>query len=145
MDWLYLISRWLHITAAVAGLGGIFFLVLVLVPALRQVPEAGPVADAARHRFKRVAHTAIGLLLLTGIYNYLVVAAPKIQAAGIGKSYHPVIGAKILLALVFFTISLLLLKPVPAMHAQRARWLGVNAVLGLIILLLGAYLRRLWP
>src|SRR5262245_22371772 len=99
MPWVNLISRWLHVTAAVVGLGGIFFLLLVMLPALRGVPDPGPVAEAVRKQFKVIAHTAIGLLLLTGFYNYLIVAAPKVEAAGIGKQYHPVIGTKILLAL----------------------------------------------
>jgi hypothetical protein len=61
------------------------------------------------------------------------------------SSYHSIMGAKILLSLALFGIAMALLAPVPSMHAQRKTWLSVNVVLGLLILLLGAYLRRIWP
>ncbi len=144
MDTLHLLTRWLHITAAVAGLGGIFFLVLVMLPALRDAPEAAAIADAVRRRYKRVAHAAIGLLLLTGFYNYLAVTSPKAAAEPFRGTYHMVIGIKILLSLALFTLAILLLVPVRAIHERRRQWLAVNAVLGLVILALAAYLRKLW-
>jgi apolipoprotein N-acyltransferase len=60
-------------------------------------------------------------------------------------SYHPVMGVKILVSLALFAVALLLLAPNSPLHEKRKTWLSVNVVLGLAILLLGAYLRRLWP
>jgi hypothetical protein len=120
------------------------FMLLALVPSLRGSPEAGRIADDATHRFKRIAHLAIGLLLLTGFYNYLWVAGPRLKTAAFAQTYHGVMGAKILLSLVLFTISILLLAPVQSMQAQRAKWLSAGAALGVVIIGLAAYLRGLW-
>jgi putative copper export protein len=144
MVWLNVITRWLHLLAAVAGVGGILFMLLALTPGLREAGAAPEVADAVRRRFKPVAHASIGLLLLTGFYNYLWVAAPKLHGTSFAGSYHMVMGIKILLSLVLFTIAILLLAPMPAMQAKRSQWLATNAILGLVILALAAYLRRLW-
>lgn len=146
MDPLFLLNvamRWLHIAAAVAGLGGAMMMRLVVVPALDRTPEGAAVLDTMRPGFKRLMHSAIGVLLLTGIYNYVVVAVPRVRESGLA-GYHGVMGVKILLSLALFGIALGLLAPIPAMHARRKAWLTANVVLGLCILLLGAYLRRLW-
>ncbi|MBI3911539.1 MAG: hypothetical protein HY320_11485 [Armatimonadetes bacterium] len=143
---LAIVSRWLHVAAAVVAVGGTAFVYFVLVPAeTSEVPAA--FLDRVRQRFRRVIHIAIGLLLLTGLYNYLVVAIPAVQnwePAARRALYHALIGSKITLALALFLIAILLLKPLPAMQSHRKMWLGVNLVLGALILLLGALLRRLW-
>jgi uncharacterized membrane protein len=148
--WLNLVMRWLHVTAAVAGVGGTLMMRFVILPALSTLPNGGEILDRIRPLFKKLIHSAMGILLLTGFYNYLAVAAPKVKALkeqGIETlaAYHPVMGVKIILSLVLFTIAIMLLMPVPAMHEKRKTWLTVNAVLGLTILLLAAFLRRLWP
>ena len=142
-------TRWLHVASAVVGIGGTVMMRFVVLPALERLPNGGDVLQAIRPAFKRVIHSAIGLLLLTGFYNYLAVAIPAVRAAREAgnealQRYHMVMGTKILLSLALFVIAILLLKPVPSFHENRKSWLSVNVVLGLLILLLGAYLRRLW-
>jgi putative copper export protein len=141
--WVNVVSRWLHVTAAVVGVGGIFFLLVAVLPALRSGDHAAA-ADAIRQRYKPWAHGAIGLLLLTGFYNYLWVAVPKLRAETFRGAYHGAMGVKIILAFAIFAIAILLLKPVPSFHENRRMWLTVNALLALVVLLIGAYLRRLW-
>ena len=58
--------------------------------------------------------------------------------------YHALMGTKILLAVVFFVISALLFTPIPTFRRNRRMWLTVDVVVGLLVLLLGAYIRRLW-
>src|SRR5947209_6311706 len=133
--------RWLHVAAAVVGVGGTVMLRLVLLPALDRLPNGAEVLGAIRRPFKGLIHGAIGLLLLTGFYNYLVVAMPKVHALkdaalerGIPNpmaAYNGVMGVKIILSLVLFGIAFALLKPIPAMHENRKSWLSVNVVLGL--------------
>lgn len=147
--WLNLVMRWLHVAAAVAAVGGTLMMRFVILPALATLPNGGEVIDRIRPLFKKLIHSAMGILLLTGFYNYLVVAIPKVRALkeqGVTTmaAYHPVMGAKILLSLVLFAIAIMLLMPVPSMHEKRKTWLTVNAVLGLLILFLAAFLRRLW-
>lgn len=145
-----ILFRWLHVTAAVAGIGGTLLMRFVILPVLAQLPNGGEVLDKIRAPFKTLIHSALGTLILTGLYNYVVVAIPnvrRLKEAGVEQMarYHMVMGTKILLALGLFVIAILLLKPVPSFHENRKTWLSVNVVLGLVILLLSAYLRRLWP
>ena len=75
----------------------------------------------------------------------MVVAIPRVAAAGEKmKAYHPVMGVKIILSFVLFGVAMALLSQAPAFHQRRNTWLTVNSVLGLVILLLAAFLRRLW-
>jgi uncharacterized membrane protein len=60
---------WLHLLAAIAWIGGMVFLSLVLVPILKREPFAaqrGTLIRAAALRFRLVAWSAIGVLLMTG-------------------------------------------------------------------------------
>ena len=146
------VMRWLHVVGAVVAVGATVLMRFGVLPALATLPNGEEILDAIRKPYKRLIHSAIGILLLTGLYNYIVVAIPKVRAlreipqyAGSISSYHSIMGAKILLSLALFGIAMALLAPVPSMHAQRKTWLSVNVVLGLLILLLAAYLRRIWP
>ena len=60
---------WLHLLAAVAWIGGMAFLSLVLVPILKREPLAsqrGALIRAAALQFRLVVWVAIGVLLTTG-------------------------------------------------------------------------------
>jgi putative copper export protein len=74
MHTLYLLSVTLHIVAAMAWVGGMLFLVLVVVPMLRK-PALRERALELMHvlgvRFRLVGWIAIGTLVLTGIFNVL--------------------------------------------------------------------------
>ncbi len=71
MHTLYIISVWLHILAACVWVGGMLFLVLVVVPWLR----GGGRTDAATflretgERFRNVGWTCFAVVLLTGTFN----------------------------------------------------------------------------
>lgn len=68
---LYLVSVWIHILAAMVWIGGMSFLVLVVVPWLRR----GGRTDAAvflretGERFRNVGWSCFLLLLTTGTFN----------------------------------------------------------------------------
>lgn len=74
MHTLYLVSVWLHVIAAMTWVGGMLFLVLVLVPPLRK-PEMRERAPQLFHlvgvRFRAVGWVAIGTLVTTGIFNVM--------------------------------------------------------------------------
>jgi len=74
MHTLYLVSVWLHIIAAMTWIGGMLFLVTVIVPMLRQ-PSMRDRAMELFHllgvRFRRVGWIAISLLIVTGVFNLL--------------------------------------------------------------------------
>jgi uncharacterized membrane protein len=72
MRTLYLASVWLHIIAAMAWVGGMLFLVLVLVPLLRTPamrPKAAELFHAIGTRFRLIGWVALGTLVVTGVFN----------------------------------------------------------------------------
>lgn len=68
---LYLLSVWLHILAATVWVGGLFFLMLVVVPWLRSGASADPgrLLRETAGRFRAVAWTCFGIVLATGTFN----------------------------------------------------------------------------
>lgn len=76
----YVASVYLHILAAATWVGGIIFLVLVIVPSLRRLDPAtaAPVLRATVFRFRAVGWAAFAVLFATGLYN--------LHARGIGWS-----------------------------------------------------------
>jgi uncharacterized membrane protein len=146
--WFNVITRWLHVTCAVVGIGAFVFWRLVLMPALAAQEPGARQALAARlaPRLKTLVHSALGLLLLTGFYNYSV-AIPKVRTLAYRSLYHPIIGTKILLALVLFGIATALLSSRSGsgnIGEERSGGLTLILVLAIIILFLSAILRRLW-
>ena len=71
MRTLYLISVWLHILAATIWIGGIFFIVLVVVPWLRKGGRAGAgtFLRETGARFRSVGWACFAVLAVTGTFN----------------------------------------------------------------------------
>lgn len=69
---LYDLSVWIHILAAATWIGGMAFLVFVIVPLLR-MPEYRERAAALVHRsglkFRAVGWICLGTLIITGTFN----------------------------------------------------------------------------
>jgi putative copper resistance protein D len=74
----YVASVYLHILAAAAWVGGILFLVVVVVPSLKQLDRAvaAPLLRATVFRFRTLGWVTFAVLLATGLYN--------LHARGIG-------------------------------------------------------------
>lgn len=72
MHGLYLVSVWLHILAATVWIGGMAFLVMVIVPTIRR-PEnrsiAARLVSETGLRYRTVGWTCLAIMLLTGIFN----------------------------------------------------------------------------
>jgi putative copper export protein len=142
--WINVIVRWIHVTSVVVGVGAIVFVRFVLLPASGE--DAGGLAARMLPGFRRVVHITLGLLLLTGIYN-LVLIIPRADALGELKSrYHMVLGIKILLALALMGIASAALARSRAGSASfgSPRSLLLAVLLAGIILFLSALLRRTW-
>jgi uncharacterized membrane protein len=102
---MILAMRWLHILSVVVAVGGVFFMRMILWPAAEAVlTDEQHKALRARvvGRWKFVVHGAIFLLLVSGLYNYLVVTRPLHEGQAI---YHALFGIKFLLALVVFFLA----------------------------------------
>ncbi len=63
-----LLALWLHLLAAAVWLGGLLFQSHILFPLVAKQGVTDSVAAAVR-RFRRVAWTALVLMVLTGLYN----------------------------------------------------------------------------
>lgn len=150
--WLNVFMRWLHVTSAVAVVGGLLAMRFAVLPGLAGRADAADLYAAIQRGFKKVLHSALGLALLTGFYNYGVVAVGALRKVkethtdlGLLGSYHAVMGIKMLLSFALFGLAIALLKPSEALPEARKPALTVNLIVGLLILALAAYLRRLWP
>jgi uncharacterized membrane protein len=140
-----LFTRWLHILPAAFAAGTSLFLFLVLQPAAGELPDDAhdKLRAGIRARLAKWVHISVALLLITGLINFAFVSLGQIRAykdaTGQGSLYHPLFGIKFLLALfVFFSQSLLVGRSSLAQkwQANARRWVGVNALLLVLIIVL---------
>jgi putative copper export protein len=109
MHTLYLVSVWLHILAASTWIGGMLFLVLVVVPWLRQKDRANAAAFLREtgNRFRNVGWAAFAVLLLTGTFN-LSVRGVRLADFGDAAWRASPFGSSVLLKLTLFSAVLAL-------------------------------------
>lgn len=143
------LSRWIHILSAVALMGGAIFAVVAVIPTLAGVNEETrkQIKAGIRGRWAKVVHLGIALLLASGFYNYLAVAAPKLQADTKGH-YHMLMGIKILIALAVFFFASVLAGKSPkfeAMRQQDRKWLTITLVLAVVVVAIAGYLKIAVP
>ena len=134
--------QWVHLMAAVVGLGGMGFLLLILIPSLGvlNAEQREAFSKAVAGRFRWASWSTITLLLLSGIYNtrYYYREVPW------GTAWK-FLTLKILLSFALFAILLGLTIPFRLLEPLRARrrmWLLVAFILGVAVVLISAYLRR---
>jgi uncharacterized membrane protein len=142
-----LLSRWFHLLFAAIAIGGVAMTRFALAPAAQEVSgsEVAAYRNAVRKRWMKWVMAAIGILLLSGLYNFVVVHGSfSAIDRELPRWYHAVFGTKFLLAMVVFYISSLLVGK--SESAQRARkneilWLTVNFYLMVAIVCLAGVLR----
>ncbi len=134
--------QWIHVTAAVMGVGGMAFLLTILVPSLGILaPEQrATLTRTVLGRFRWMSWAAILLLLASGLYN----VREYYWEVAWGKTWM-LLTAKIVLALLVFAISLALTLPLTILDRLRARrrfWLSLALGLAMVVILISTYLRR---
>ena len=136
------ISRFIHVGTAIVMVGGTVFMRFILMPAAVELPQAEH--DLLRQRllarWKRVVHSGIVLLLLSGGYNYWL-AIRLHRGDGL---YHGLVGTKILLALVVFFIASVLIGRSAAfekLRQNRAQWMGLIVLLATVIVGLSGFVK----
>ncbi|WP_417848109.1 hypothetical protein [Thalassoglobus sp.] len=142
---VHVISRVLHILAAILLFGGSLFIFMVLKPAAKELPEAEHEAFKERimKKWRAYVGMAIGLLIFTGFYNYVAVAIPEHKAVGDSK-YHMYMGIKILLAfVVFFIVSVLpgRAKAFEKMRQNSQSWTLLTLILATVVVAIAGFLR----
>ena len=99
--------------------------------------------ESVHSRFRQIIWISMALLMVTGIYNVMIAAAAGQFAV---PGYLHLVITKIVLALIVFKIAFMLIIPGPAfsgIKAKRKTWLLVNFILGMVVILIAAYLRRM--
>jgi uncharacterized membrane protein len=143
-----LIMRWTHILAAIALAGGTIFRRFALLPAVAEIPADArqQLATALRTRWSKVVMISSGLLLISGLVNFMLIVTrfdiPK--AAFPGSLYHMLFGIKFLIALVVFVIAALLTGRTALADRLRQKekfWLSFNMFLAILLVVLGGLLK----
>jgi uncharacterized membrane protein len=142
LDFVNLISRWLHLLAAITAVGGTIFARAVVVPSLDALPADQRTAlhAAMRARWSKVVTVAIALLFVSGFYNFAIISIDY----RLPRWYHAVFGVKFLLAFVIFTVAGLLVGKTPAADNARRHlrfWLNLNIALAVLVVMLSGVLR----
>lgn len=139
MDFLAILSRWLHVISAVLAIGGTFFMRVILPLGLAQADPASRDAVFLRCRraFKMVVHPAALLLVLTGVYNTTRAWNDyKLNT----KLMHGLWGPHLALGLTAIVVAFVLLagKQPPAWHKKGA---AINLVLLFVVVALASTLK----
>jgi uncharacterized membrane protein len=134
--------QWIHVTAAVIGVGGLAFLLFVLLPSLGALPpeQRDAFAKQVMHRFGWMFWSAILVLLVSGVYS----VHEYYWEAAWGKSWT-LLSVKIILSLFLFVVVLALTLPFKFFDRIRARrqlWLSIAVGVGVAVIFIAAYLRR---
>lgn len=122
MRTLYLVAVWLHIISAMAWVGGMLFLVTVLVPLLRTPqlrPQAAELFHALGMRFRVVGWITLGTLVTTGIFN-VTMRGYRLEQLLNGEAYAGRWGTTL-------AVKLALVVAIVALSAVHDFWLGPRA------------------
>ena len=129
------IMRWLHLASVATLVGGLFFGALALRAAAALPPEeAATLSEKAAALFRPWLWLAMAALLVSGLYN--VIAMP-----GHSALYRTVLIIKLLLVAHVFASGLLAIRP---HNARRVRQMTGAFISGFVIILISAYLRRIF-
>ena len=133
--------QWIHVAAAVIGVGGIGFILIALKPSLRVLsPEQRELlVRAIRARFRWVIWSCALLLLVSGIYDIKT----RYWEAPWGAAWKW-LTLKLVLAGVIFLITLALTLPLRVLERVQARrdlWLAIAFGVAIGVILISAYLR----
>ncbi len=134
--------QWVHLMAAVVGLGGMGFLLLILIPSLGvlSAEQREALSKAVAGRFRWATWSAIVLLLISGLYN-----VRRYYWEEPWDRAWKFLALKVILSFVLFGVVLGLTIPFRLFEPLRARrrtWLLVAFILGVVVVLISAYLRR---
>ncbi len=134
--------QWVHVMAAIVGLGGMGFLLLILLPSLGVLgaEQHEALSKAVAGRFRWASWSAIVLLLISGLYN-----VRRYYWEEPWDRAWRFLALKVTLSFVLFGIVLGLTIPFKVFEPLRARrrtWLLVAFILGIVVVLISAYLRR---
>jgi uncharacterized membrane protein len=142
MYWIMLTSRILHILGAIILAGGLFYIRYVVSP-VSAPPGAEPVDQlfgGRRASWAKWVGISTALLLFTGFWNYVQFG----KTYDLAKSYHMVMGFKILAGIAVFLLAALLAGRTNVADSIRRKWrlwLNVCLFLAVVTVVIGSVLR----
>lgn len=136
------LMQWVHLVAAVVGIGGLGFIHMILIPASRDLePEQRALLfKRVSRKFQYVIWSVVLMLITSGLYNIHAHAWERPWGV-----YWKWLIVKIVLAGGVFFISLGLNLPLAIfdwLREKRQMWLSIAFSLAMIVILISAYLRR---
>jgi putative copper export protein len=133
---LNVVMRWLHISSVAVLIGGMLYARWMMQPGLEVLAQEArdAAAEQSAARFRPFVLGAIASLLISGLYN--IVTNP-----GHTLYYHLLLGLKLLLVAHIFAVAILAMRPG---SQRRARLMAGGAISGLFVILISAYLRRIF-
>lgn len=142
-EWIVLASRWIHICCAIVLVGGTFFTRFVLIPAANTLsePEHDNLRQEVLKRWRMVVHIGVTLFLVSGLFNYIMVMAPKHKGDG---PYHMLMGIKMMLGIGVFGLAEVLAGRSHLAQKLRQNYkvsMGLALLLAFIIIALSNYLK----
>lgn len=135
---LPVLSRWVHVGTAIILVGGTAFFRFVVVPSLGD--DSTDLVRRIRDRWKKFVHAGIGLFILSGAYNYALMI-PRHKG---DKLYHPLLGIKMLLALVVFFLASALVgnkAGTQKFRDQSKKWTGIMLLIAAIIVGISGFVK----
>ena len=144
--------QWIHVGSVVLLIGGFFFLRAVLLPIANRSSDPAALISSALRRFSGIVWTALLTVLISGLYNFITFFRTARADASINpiasdySLYIFVLGIKFFIVFLIFTLAIFLTFPYPVFEVYQKRpapWLNLTVILGLIVIFLSAYLRRL--
>ena len=152
MNSLYHLSVWLHIIGVCFWIGGMLFLPLVLLPAIKDHPDRRNLLMMTGLRFRVVGYIVLALLLVTGIFNMYLRGIDLSWKFLVISRYGKLVITKLLLFILILAVSLvhdvqarkrLLTDDEKARFKLIARWSGrVLLIISLAMAFIGVVLSR---
>jgi putative copper export protein len=152
MNTLYHISVWLHIIGVSFWIGGMLFLPMVLLPAIKDHPDRRNLLMTTGLKFRFAGYIVLSLLLVTGILNMYLRGIDVSWKFLVISRYGKLVITKIVLFLLILAVSLVhdvqarkrLLSEEEKMRFKViARWSGrILLLISLTMAFIGVVLSR---
>ena len=105
MSTWYYISIWLHIICVSFWLGGMLFLPLALLPAIKNYPDRAKLLMETGLKFRFYGYIVLGVLLITGVTNIYLRGINVSVKFFVASRYGNLVIAKFILFLFIIAIS----------------------------------------
>lgn len=143
MDWIALISRWVHVGSVILLVGGMAFKLYVLVPAAESLSEGehNSLRANVMNRMRGFVHTLVALILLSGAYNFYARMSTE-------RPWHMLAGIKILLGLFILFVASALVgrsKGLQKIRDDSRTWMKITLLVAALAVMLSGSMRFLQP